>query len=78
MTEDRFETTFFCGVCANWIELFAGGYSVMAQIEGKTIGVCNCVKSDHNQHIVGYMHPACAELIERWEVLKERLDGSDG
>jgi len=63
MTEDRLEqAVFFCGTCANWFRLLS------------SVGVCDWIKSDHNQHIVSADHPACSEFIERWDALKERLE----
>jgi len=67
MTADRLNrTAYFCGGCQHWFVLIR---SVHAS-QPDNVGKCHSTDSDHNQHLVGYKHPACSEFIG----LKERLE----
>jgi len=53
MTKES-EDTKFCRDCICWVNL--------TDADGG-IGLCDSVVSEHNQHLVGYAHPACGRII---------------
>ena len=32
------------------------------------LGICDCVRSSHNQHVIGHLHPACRDFELRPEL----------
>lgn len=47
-----------CISCASWVRL--------SNCDGG-LGICDSIKSDHNQHLLGYWHPACSVCLSPCE-----------
>ena len=54
MTVERKPKGPHCQDCICWVKL--------SDADGG-IGICDNVVSDHNQHLVGYRHPACSVAV---------------
>jgi len=76
VTEDpnRYWVNERCGLCRCWIKL--------SDVDGG-IGICDCIHSDHNQHLIGYAHlvcdefPVCGMGFERTSGRVARMDPND-
>ena len=51
-----------CHDCVSWVKL---------SDQDGGIGICDSIVSDHNQHLIGYMHPACDVLLIVEQARKE-------